>query len=118
MLLAHLPEAELAARLTGTRLVRRTPYTVTAVDDLRAELGRIRLRGWSENVNESEMGIASVGAPIRDRAGDVVAALSVAGPVQRLDGDNLRRFIRPVVEAAVQISRRLGADTRPDEAAQ
>lgn len=117
MLLAHLPDAELTARLAGVRLVRRTPYTVTNVDDLRTELGRIRLRGWSENVNESETGIASVGAPIRDQAGDVVAALSVAGPVQRLDGDNVRRFVRPVIEAAAQISRRLGADTRQEERA-
>lgn len=117
MLLAHLPEAALHARLDGARLVRRTPYTVTSVDELRAELGRTRTRGWSENVNESEMGIASVGAPIRDHSGTVIAALTVAGPVQRVDGDDLRRFVRPVTEAAAQISRRLGADRQHEERA-
>ena len=54
------------------------------------------------------MGFGSVAAPIRNPAGEVVAALSVAGPVQRLDGDNLRRFARPVTESAALISRRLG----------
>ena len=54
------------------------------------------------------MGVASVAAPIRDARGVVVAALSIAGPVQRLDGANLRRFMRPAVEAAAAISRRLG----------
>ena len=107
-LLAHLPQATLNARLTGFRLVRRTPYTITSVDDLHAELERIRVRGWAENVNEVELGMASVGAPIRDQSGSVVAAVSVAGPAGRLDGGNLRRFVRPVTEAAAQMTRRLG----------
>jgi IclR family transcriptional regulator, KDG regulon repressor len=108
VLLAFLPPQELELRLAGVRLVRRTPYTITSRDQLRAELTRIRARGWAENVNEAQMGFASVAAPIRNPAGEVVAALSVAGPVQRLDGDNLRRFARPVTEAAALISRRLG----------
>jgi IclR family transcriptional regulator, KDG regulon repressor len=115
LLLAYLPEAEMEARLQGVRLVRRTPYTLTNMADLRAEFSRIRLRGWSENINESEVGIASVSAPIRDRSGEVIAALSIAGPVQRLDGENLRRFVQPVCEAAAKISRRLGAQLRDEE---
>jgi DNA-binding IclR family transcriptional regulator len=86
---------------------RRTPYTITSLEVLRTELDQIRVRGWAENVNESEMGVASISAPIRDRAGAVVAAVSVAGPVQRVNGDNLRRFARPVTDAAAQISHRL-----------
>jgi IclR family KDG regulon transcriptional repressor len=115
LLLAYLPDDELSARLEGVRLVRRTPYTLTDPDMLRAEFGKIRNRGWSENINESEMGIASVSAPIRDDSGEVVAALSVAGPVQRLDGNNVRRFIRPVTEAAAHISRRLSGQVRDEE---
>jgi IclR family KDG regulon transcriptional repressor len=110
LLLAFLPADELDRRLDGMRLIRRTPYTITDVDVLRAQLDVIRMRGWAENVNESEIGIASICAPIRDRNGVVIAAVSVAGPVQRLDGDNLRRFVRPVTEAAGQISRRLSGE--------
>jgi len=108
VLLAFLPADELDRRLAGVRLARRTPYTITSQDRLRAELSRVRARGWAENVNEAEMGFASVAAPIRSPAGEVVAALSVAGPVQRIDGDNLRRYARPVTECAAHISRRLG----------
>jgi IclR family transcriptional regulator, KDG regulon repressor len=108
VLLAFLPPQELELRLAGVRLVRRTPYTITSRDQLRAELTRIRARGWAENVNEAQMGFASVAAPIRNPAGEVVAALSVAGTAQQIDGDNLRRFARPVTEAAALISRRLG----------
>jgi DNA-binding IclR family transcriptional regulator len=108
LLLAFLAPDELERRLAGVRLARKTAYTITDKVRLREELGRIRLRGWAENVNEAEMGIASIAAPIRNPAGDVVAALSVAGPVQRLDGENLRRFAGPVTECATQVSKRMG----------
>jgi DNA-binding IclR family transcriptional regulator len=108
LLLAYLPAEELDRRLAGVRLARKTAYTITDKAVLRAELCQVRARGWAENVNEAEIGIASISAPIRNPAGEVVAALSVAGPVQRLDGDNLRRFAGPVTECAARISRRLG----------
>ncbi|MEP7025771.1 MAG: IclR family transcriptional regulator [Actinomycetota bacterium] len=117
LLLAFLSPDELERRLDGMRLTRRTPYTITNVDSLRTELEQIRSRGWAENVNEAELGVASISAPIRDRAGCVVAAVSVAGPVQRVNGDNLRRFVRPVTDAAAQISHRLaGGLAEPREA--
>ena len=54
------------------------------------------------------MGAASIAAPIRNGLGEVVAALSVAGPSQRLQGDSLKRFTRPMLDASQAISRRMG----------
>lgn len=108
LLLAFLPEPELDATLRGWKLTRRTPYTVTDPRALRTNLEAIRRQGWAENVSESELGVASISAPIRNALGEVVAAVSVAGPVQRLGNDSLRRFARPVVDAGMAISRRLG----------
>jgi DNA-binding IclR family transcriptional regulator len=108
VLLAFLPDAELDEVLAGWRLPKKTPWTISDQATLRAQLRQIRKSGWAENVNESEVGVASIAAPIRDHLGIVVAALSVAGPVQRLDGANLRRFTRHVTEASAAISRRLG----------
>ncbi len=108
VLLAFLPADELARRLDGVRLARRTPHTITSKDQLQADLALVRARGWAENVNEAQVGFASVAAPIRNPAGVVVAALSVAGPVQRLDESNRRRLALPVTECAAHISRRLG----------
>ncbi len=59
-------------------------------------------------MNEAEIGVASIAAPIRNGLGEVVAALSVAGPLQRLNGDSLRRFTRPCMDAGLAISRRFG----------
>ena len=108
LLLAYLPPHRLEALLDGWVLTRKTPHTIRDVDALRLELDRVRKRGWAENVNEAEMGVASVAAPIRNGLGEVVASVSVAGPLQRITNDSLKRFARPTVEAGLAISRRLG----------
>ncbi len=108
VLLAWLPPDRLERTLDGWALHARTAYTITDLDALRAHLDGVRQRGWAENINESELGVASVAAPIRNGLGDVVASISVAGPLQRLEGDSLRRFARPCVDAGLAISRRLG----------
>jgi len=113
LLLAYLPPERLDEVLDGWQLPRKTPHTIHDPLILRRELEQIRGRGWAENVNEAEMGVASISAPIRNGLGEVVAALSVAGPLQRLSGDSLKRFARPTVEAGLAISRRLGFRDSP-----
>jgi IclR family transcriptional regulator, KDG regulon repressor len=108
VLLAYLPSQRLESLLSGWTLPAQTPFTITDMDRLRAELDAVRRRGWAEQVNETEMGAASIAAPVRNGLGEVVAALSVAGPVQRLQGESLKRFARPMLEAAAAISRRMG----------
>jgi DNA-binding IclR family transcriptional regulator len=59
--------------------------------------------GWVESVGEREVGVASVSAPVVDRSGAVVAAISVSGPVERLSRQPGRRFGAAVVDAAARI---------------
>jgi IclR family transcriptional regulator, KDG regulon repressor len=108
LLLAYLPPGRLEELLDGWVLARKTPHTIHDLPTLRQELLLVRQRGWAENVNEAELGVASVAAPIRNGLGEVVAAVSVAGPLQRITNDSLKRFARPTVEAGLAISRRLG----------
>lgn len=108
LLLACLPPAKLEATLKGWKLRAHTPQTITRIDVLMTQLEVVRNRGWAENINEAEVGVASVAAPIRNSFGEVIAAVSIAGPVQRLPGNSLRRFARPCVEAGLAIGRRLG----------
>jgi len=108
VLLAYLPADELDALLTDWKLPARTRYSITDQQALRKEIAKIRSQGWAENVNESEVGVASIAAPIRNVFGQVIASVSIAGPVQRLDGTSLKRFARPAVEAANAISKRMG----------
>ena len=63
--------------------------------------------GVAESVEEREPGVASVSAPVRDRVGMVVAAVSVSGPVERLTRAPAERFGAAVLDAAAAVSRAL-----------
>ena len=63
--LTRVVEAVLAA----APLTRLTPHTIVDPALLRAELDKVRARGWAEAVEEREIGVASIAAPIRDIAG-------------------------------------------------
>jgi DNA-binding IclR family transcriptional regulator len=63
-------------------------------------------RGWVESVEEREAGVASVSAPIRDRHGNLIAAIGISGPIERTTrrpgqryGDNVRRAATMVEKA-------------------
>lgn len=65
--------------------------------------GETSRSGWVESVGEREAGVASVSAPVLDRTGDTVAALSLSGPIERLSRHPGRRFGAAVVAAASSI---------------
>jgi DNA-binding IclR family transcriptional regulator len=60
-------------------------------------------RGWSESVEERELGVASVSAPVF-QDGSVVAAVSVSGPVERTTRAPALRYAALVVAAAGEVS--------------
>lgn len=107
VLLAALPAGRREAFLGGG-LRAHTPHTIVEPDALRAELDAVAARGWAEAVNEREMGVASLAAPVRGRGGEVVAAISVGAPITRFRAIPRRRLARCVVEAGEAVSRRLG----------
>jgi DNA-binding IclR family transcriptional regulator len=47
-------------------------------------LAEVRRRGWSQSVGQREAGVASVSAPVLGRGGDLLAAISISGPIERL----------------------------------
>jgi DNA-binding IclR family transcriptional regulator len=109
VLLASLDDAE-ARKLVGHRkLAAITPHTITDPAALLASLPKVRRQGYATVVEENIPGVLSVGAPITDRGGNVVAALSTAFP-KYLDADRTLQGVIPVVTAAAaRVSRSLGA---------
>jgi IclR family acetate operon transcriptional repressor len=105
--LAHMPAEDLDGHLAQP-LARFTPSTITDPDDLRAQLGTIRANGYAFTVEELEIGLNAVAAPIRPFEGIVVAALSASGPAYRLTRDSMIGVARQTVLAAATISERLG----------
>jgi DNA-binding IclR family transcriptional regulator len=111
VLLAHLPAARIGEVLAAP-LERFTDRTLTDPGVLRGQLDEIVGRGWALAEEEYEEGLQAVAAAIRGPEGDVVAALSAAGPAYRMPTEELPALARRVLEAAEQISPGLGH--RPD----
>lgn len=92
-------------------LPRRTPQTVTSARALMAELETVRTLGWASAYEELEPGLVAVAAPVRDGHGNVVAGLSVSGPVQRVDRGAVAELAATLMTEADRLSRRLGHET-------
>lgn len=84
------------------------PLEVGSAGRLLGDDPRQRARPWIETVGEREAGVASVSAPVRDRDGEVVAAVSVSGPIERTTRRPGRRYAAAVVRAAREIERAAG----------
>jgi DNA-binding IclR family transcriptional regulator len=110
-ILAFQP-AETVERIIREGLLPRTPQTITDPTRLMRTLDAIRQRGCAIEDEESEIGMRCIAAPIRNDAGEVVAAVAVAGPASRLSKKTIADFIPHVIESADRISARLGARTQ------
>jgi DNA-binding IclR family transcriptional regulator len=67
----------------------------------------VRRRGWAQSVAERESGVASVSAPVRDGTGQVIAAVSVSGPVDRIGRRPGVRWAADLLAAAEALQHRL-----------
>ena len=111
LLLAYAPNMILE-QLSATPLPRYTPVTITDPKRITADLARVRTRGWLITENETELGTASINAPVRDEAGEVVAMVTIFGSTLRLRGSRPRELLPKVIQAAEDISRTLGWNDR------
>ena len=89
------------------RLERFTPQTITSRTVLAAELEAVRGRGYATAVDELELGLAAMAAPVRDAGDEVVAALSISGPTSRLTAERIERLAPLLLEQAALLGRRL-----------
>lgn len=109
MLLASLPEEELEARLFGAEpLEAMTPNSITSPAKLRTALKEIRAHGVAVEQQESNPDVSCVAAPVRDSAGQVVAALSISVPMIRWSQERRGELEALAVEGAAELSARLG----------
>lgn len=108
VLVAFLPEAERAAILEHLELKRCTVNTVGSLQELQAELLRVRKNGYALDLEEHEPHVRCVAAPIWDHAGAIHASLSVTGPAVRMTMARLRELAPLIQEAGLAISKELG----------
>ncbi len=90
VLVAWLPAAERTALMHDA-----------AFDE--ADLARVRRRGWAHSLAQREPGVASLSAPVRGPDGDVVAAVSLSGPIDRLAHAS-KAQVAALLDAAARLS--------------
>ena len=109
VLLGDEDAASLRDRFGDSPLARATTATATTVEALERQVSEVRRRGYALSVAGFEAGIASVGAPVRNAAGDVAAAINFTGPDAQFHRERLEtEVVGAVCETAGEISRRLG----------
>ncbi len=94
--------------LKTTALSRKTPYTLTSRLLLNKEFQKITRQGFAVDREESLVGVTCVGAPIRDRSGEVVAAISLSGSKSRMEEKGMKEIVEGVRSAAMKISAAMG----------
>lgn len=99
ILLAALPEADADAVLSASVLEAHTDRTLTDPAALRAELERVRAQGWALVDGELEPGLRSIAAALRDRRGEVVAAINVSTSATRDTIEHVREEYLPLLRA-------------------
>ncbi|MFC5219696.1 IclR family transcriptional regulator domain-containing protein [Streptomyces coerulescens] len=89
-------------------LTRHTARTVVDIDLLDRQLEEIRRSGFSASFEERDLGAASISAPVFGSSGELVAAVGIGAPTQRLTPADVAQLAPLVIEAGEEASRRLG----------
>lgn len=108
VLIAHLDADRRNAVLGACGMTALTPHTLTTAERMDEQLARVRETGYAVAVEEYEVGLNAVAAPVRDHTGAVIAAVSVSGPSYRLDRARIAQLVAPLLAGTSEISRRMG----------
>jgi DNA-binding IclR family transcriptional regulator len=83
--LAYLPPVEVDNLIAKQGLMRHNDNTIASMRKLRIACEQVRLLGYAIDDEEEEIGQRCVGAPVRNRKGEVVAAFSASGPKAQIE---------------------------------
>ena len=104
-----------ALPLPQGNLERRTPHSPVDRAQLEHALVEVRRRGWAASLDELELGLTAVGAPVRAVDGTVVAAVSVSGPTNRINDYGITKVGDLLVAELRGLSALLGHHPCPDK---
>lgn len=108
-LIAYLPENRLIELFRGRDPAQFTSKTISNFEALRAHLALVRKQGFAVNNEEHVLGLRAVAAPVMDRTGSVVLAISVRGSTREIPGYRIEQLGFEMIRFASEISRELGA---------
>jgi DNA-binding IclR family transcriptional regulator len=115
----HLAQEDTAHFVGTTDWVgRRVPFEFAAngkvflafglAENLAPELRRVRARGYATSIDELELGLSALAAPVFGPGGEAIAALSISGPTARLTSERIAALAPLLMEEATLLAERLG----------
>ncbi|MFC5708124.1 DNA-binding transcriptional regulator KdgR [Aeromonas eucrenophila] len=113
VMMAWLPEEEVRSMLANVTFERFTEHTLANIDEVLAELVRVRELGYAEDNEENEHGLRCFAVPIYNRMGRIITGLSLSLPIVRFEEGKRAELISLLHEAAGQISAELGYHDYP-----
>ncbi len=96
-------------KVIAMTLEARTPNTLTDPEALERELEQVRQAGYARAVEELEIGLSGVAAPVRNHGGAVIASISISGPSYRMSEDRLASCGEAAKEACRKLESLLGS---------
>ncbi|WP_371375206.1 IclR family transcriptional regulator [Sporomusa aerivorans] len=108
VLLAGLTESEVEKIVKSTGMKKFTPNTIDNMTRLKKCLAEIAQKGYAYDLEEIEIGLRCVAAPIKNHLGKTIAGISLSGPTNRITDELLTTLSTDVVAAAHRISIKLG----------
>jgi len=107
-LLAELSKEDVERILQKKGLASFTPNTITSSDALFADLEQSRIRGWSIDDEERNVGMRCLAAPIFNEFGEAAAGISISGPTVRMSNEKLGELGPVVKRAAEKVTSAIG----------
>jgi IclR family transcriptional regulator, acetate operon repressor len=107
ILLAGLPDKEVERLIKIKGLPRLTPHSITSKTVLMSEIRRVRSQGYALDNQENELEGRCIAAAIRGPNDSTLAALSISGPVFRINLDRARSFLNDLQAACQQIAEKM-----------
>lgn len=101
-------EREKVIRITGLRPL--TPAGVSDPRQFRELLVTVRRQGFAYSVGDVTIGACAVAAPIFGSSGEIIGVISVRGPEVRMPQERIASIAKVVVQAASDVSWRIGFD--------
>lgn len=108
VLLAQLTDRELDQLYANYTFTTRTPHSVSTLAELKERLRPVRQQGYAHDLEESNLGVFCAAAPIRDQTNEIIAAMSIGVPDNRLAPGRLDELTQLVCQGAHKLSRLLG----------
>lgn len=103
--LSHYSREHVERIIDRWGLPEMTENTITDEEELFTELEKTRERGYSINDEEELIGICALGAPIRNLDDEIIGAISVSGPVERIKGGDREQELAEKVNQAANVIR-------------